>query len=112
MLYSPPNERWEEHTANASKYPQGRFNPKPCRRCSATFTSKAPSNLYCLQECTDHAGTTASIRYWLRYLPVDSSEAKARLCTVQRRRLSDGESTAFRITSVLSRRSPRPRLQL
>ncbi|MGF6957277.1 endonuclease VII domain-containing protein [Paraburkholderia youngii] len=62
MLYSPPNKRWNEQTADPSKYPQGRFNPKPCRRCSTVFIPKAPSNLYCSQECSDHAWTTAYLK--------------------------------------------------
>ena len=45
------NRRSENFTAEASKYPQGRFNPKPCRECGKEFTPFAPSHLYCSDEC-------------------------------------------------------------
>jgi hypothetical protein len=59
MLYRNKNKSWDEQTADASKYPQGYFNPKPCRRCSTVFTPKAPSNLYCSQECSDYGVISA-----------------------------------------------------
>ncbi|MEX3809021.1 endonuclease VII domain-containing protein [Paraburkholderia sp. BR13439] len=59
MLYRNKNKRWEEQTADATKYPQGYFNPKPCRRCGTVFTPKAPSNLYCSQACSDYGVVSA-----------------------------------------------------
>lgn len=40
-----------EMTADPSKYPQKRFNPKPCKNCGTIFEPNAPSHLYCTQEC-------------------------------------------------------------
>lgn len=40
-----------EQTANTSKYPQGKFNDKPCKTCSETFSPVAPSEKYCTDEC-------------------------------------------------------------
>lgn len=45
--------RSENFTAEASKYPQGRFNPKPCRECGTDFTPFAPSHLYCCDNCAE-----------------------------------------------------------
>lgn len=41
----------KDFTADASKYPQGYFNPKPCRECKTSFQPIAPSHLYCSDEC-------------------------------------------------------------
>jgi hypothetical protein len=38
-------------TATPDKYPQKRFNRKPCKRCSKHFSPIAPSHLYCSQNC-------------------------------------------------------------
>lgn len=38
-------------SATPSKYPQGRFNDKPCRWCSLVFKPQAPSHLYCNEDC-------------------------------------------------------------
>jgi len=46
-------------TANASKYPQGFFKPKPCKKCSTTFQPNAPSHNYCSQTCADYALVSA-----------------------------------------------------
>jgi hypothetical protein len=68
MLYRNGNKRWEDQTATAQKYPQGYFNPKPCRRCNSVFTPKAPSNLYCSQECADYGVASA---YLMRCYGID-----------------------------------------
>lgn len=62
MLYKPGNPLQSEQTATPDKYPQGYFNPKPCRLCGNMFTPKAPSHLYCSQECVDKAYTTAYLK--------------------------------------------------
>ena len=49
------NKTKEQQTATPDKYPQGYFNPKPCRRCGKIFTPKAPSELYCSDKCKDEA---------------------------------------------------------
>jgi hypothetical protein len=41
------------------KYPNPRFNPKPCRTCGESFTPTAPSHLYCSSECR---GTNSYLR--------------------------------------------------
>ena len=53
MEYTTVTKTKEEQTAEASKYPQGRFNPKPCRNCSKDFQPNAPSEHYCSDECKD-----------------------------------------------------------
>lgn len=45
------NRSSENFTAEASKYPQGRFNDKPCRECGGVFSPIAPSHLYCSDDC-------------------------------------------------------------
>lgn len=40
-------------TATPDKYPQGRFKDKPCRWCESIFSPKAPSHLYCSDQCKD-----------------------------------------------------------
>ena len=42
-------------TASPDKYPQGRFNDKKCRNCGKTFSPKAPSHLYCSDQCAREA---------------------------------------------------------
>lgn len=50
-------------TANPSKYPQGHFKEKPCRKCKVMFKPLAPSHLYCSDSC---AKETLSNRYYKR----------------------------------------------
>lgn len=38
-------------SASPEKYPNGKFNPKSCRRCGLTFQPRAPSNHFCSKEC-------------------------------------------------------------
>lgn len=45
------NRSTENFTAEASKYPQGYFNPKPCRECGNLFKPFAPSHMYCSDDC-------------------------------------------------------------
>jgi len=54
-MYANRNTRQSEQAADSSKYPQKRFNPKPCRECGYEFTPNAPSHLYCSQQCADRA---------------------------------------------------------
>ena len=51
------NKKKSEQTAEPSKYPQGRFNEKPCRECGDLFSPNAPSNLYCSDNCADRGNT-------------------------------------------------------
>jgi len=44
-------------TAKPEKYPQGYFNDKPCKECSAKFSPLAPSHLYCTDACAKLAFT-------------------------------------------------------
>ena len=60
--YALRNKPAAEHTASPDKYPQGRFNPKPCRWCSTEFKPKAPSHLYCGDLCARTAITDAYLR--------------------------------------------------
>lgn len=54
-MYAIKNKRQAEMTADPLKYPQKRFKDKSCRRCGVTFSPKAPSHLFCSQECADDA---------------------------------------------------------
>lgn len=53
------NKTKEEQTAEPSKYPQGYFNKKPCRNCGNMFSPKAPSELYCSDDCKNIGVTDA-----------------------------------------------------
>jgi hypothetical protein len=46
-----------------SVYPNGYFNPKPCRQCSDVFVPKSPSHMYCQEDCAKKAKWD---RYYLR----------------------------------------------
>lgn len=54
-MYSNGNRRLENQTAKPEKYPQKRFNKKPCRWCSGEFEPNAPSHLYCSDACSRSA---------------------------------------------------------
>lgn len=54
-MYSNGNRKLENQTAKPEKYPQKRFNNKPCRWCSEEFEPKAPSHLYCSDDCSRSA---------------------------------------------------------
>lgn len=56
------NKPQSESTASPDKYPQGYFNPKPCKECGIDYTPIAPSHLYCSEDCSD----TGHQRNWLR----------------------------------------------
>lgn len=47
------NKPQAEMTASPEKYPQGYFNPKPCKECGCLYDPKAPSHLYCSEPCAD-----------------------------------------------------------
>ena len=46
-------KRTSEMSATPDKYPQGRFNIKLCKWCSADFLPVAPSHLFCSDSCRD-----------------------------------------------------------
>lgn len=79
------NKKRSEQTASPSKYPQGRFNNKPCRFCSQEFSPIAPSNLYCSQACVDDANTDKYYRskYGVGVLFVrELLEAQSGVCAI------------------------------
>lgn len=55
----------EEMTASPDKYPQGRFNDKPCKWCDSIFSPIAPSHLFCSDSCRDdnHTNNYYTKRY-------------------------------------------------
>lgn len=61
-MYAKKNKPQVEQTANPAKYPQGKFNEKPCRKCGNLFSPKAPSHLYCSQQCADWGVDTAYLK--------------------------------------------------
>lgn len=56
------NAKKKEQTAKPSKYPQGYFNAKKCKHCGAEFIPKAPSELYCSDNCKDYGVTEAYLK--------------------------------------------------
>lgn len=62
-MFSNSNKNKSNQTASPDKYPQGYFKDKHCRICDSAFTPKAPSELYCCDECKDIA---FSNKYLLR----------------------------------------------
>lgn len=51
------NKPQSEMTAEPSKYPQGTFKDKPCKRCKTLFSPKGPSHMYCSEGCKSEADT-------------------------------------------------------
>ncbi len=49
-------------TADPSKYPNGYFKEKPCKECGKLFLPKAPSHMFCSQECSDCGHTRNYMR--------------------------------------------------
>ena len=41
----------ENKTSHPSKYPQGYFKDKPCKKCETIFSPSAPSEKYCSNAC-------------------------------------------------------------
>lgn len=62
MNYKHKNPSKADQTAQAEKYPQKEFREKPCRHCGETFKPKAPSELYCSDECKDSGYSTAYLK--------------------------------------------------
>lgn len=62
MKYKNCNKPQDQQTATPDKYPQGTFNEKPCKKCGEPFSPKAPSHLYCSQDCADWALTTRYLK--------------------------------------------------
>jgi len=52
-MYIQGNKLQSLQTATPSKYPQQYFKQKNCKHCGNTFNPKAPSHMYCSQECSD-----------------------------------------------------------
>ena len=61
-MYAMKNTSKGEQTATPSKYPQGYFKDKPCKECGSCFTPKAPSEMYCSDNCKDRGLTTAYLK--------------------------------------------------
>ena len=61
-LYRSSNGPASSFTAKPSKYPQGKFRPKPCRWCSAAFEPQAPSHLYCGDACSSYSHSDKYLR--------------------------------------------------
>lgn len=61
-MLSLKNKPQTEQTAAPEKYPQGKFNEKPCRKCGNLFKPKAPSHMYCSQDCADWGVVSAYLK--------------------------------------------------
>lgn len=61
----------KQRTGTADKYPQKRFNPKPCRKCGEVFEPQAPSQLYCSIPCSEKAQRDA---YYKRVYGITTDE--------------------------------------
>ena len=51
-----------KQTAKPSKYPQGFFHAKNCKLCGTVFHPKAPSELYCSDDCKDYSFVEAYLK--------------------------------------------------
>lgn len=56
------HRRKENQTGTPSKYPQGYFKDKGCKRCGELFSPKAPSELYCSDYCSGWVRTDNYLR--------------------------------------------------
>jgi len=85
-MYRNMNKRQADMTATPSKYPQGHFKDKPCRKCGTMFTPNAPSHLYCSQDCADWNLTSNylkknySIDYDRYYSLLEEQDHKCKIC--------------------------------
>ena len=68
------NKPQSEMTAYPSKYPQGYFKEKACRKCGTVFKPQAPSHLYCSQDCATEA---LADRYYKRVYGMLAKDYKA-----------------------------------
>lgn len=59
---STSNKPKKEQTGKPSKYPQGYFKEKCCRTCGFSFVPKAPSELYCSDDCKNYALINAYLK--------------------------------------------------
>lgn len=57
VTYARSNPKSDRFTAKPSKYPQGYFKDKPCKRCGENFSPIAPSHMHCSDECSTIANT-------------------------------------------------------
>lgn len=71
MYHTGDNKPKSKQTADPKKYPQGYFKDKPCRKCCTVFSPKAPSELYCSDECKDIAYQD---KYLLRNYGIELSD--------------------------------------
>jgi hypothetical protein len=71
MEYQRSNSTKEKQTACPTKYPQGRFKDKECRKCGTSFSPRAPSEFYCSEPCRHEASTD---RYLERTYGIDYAE--------------------------------------
>ena len=67
-MYSGSNPKKSKQNKDSSKYPQGYFKDKECRKCCKVFTPNAPSAHLCSDACKDHA---AADRYLERNYGID-----------------------------------------
>ncbi len=75
----------DDMTANPSKYPQGKFEAKPCRWCKEVFEPQAPSHLYCCDVCKNKGITTNYFnkKYGIGLKDVEAMlEAQGNLCAI------------------------------
>lgn len=61
-MYAKMNPTADKFTASPEKYPQGRFNDKPCRRCDKVFSPIAPSHLFCSDACSTAVRTDSYLK--------------------------------------------------
>jgi hypothetical protein len=85
VMIASKNKPQSEMTADPSKYPQGYFKEKACRKCGTVFKPQAPSHLYCSQTCADEA---LADRYYKRVYGIlaqdykDMFEKQKGLCAI------------------------------
>jgi hypothetical protein len=95
------NKKKSEQTARPNKYPQGRFNDKPCRECGELFPPISPSNLYCSDSCADKGNTRNYLRnnYQItleEYLEMfEKSDGKCDICNREGFKMNVHQRTAL-----------------
>lgn len=95
-MYQLKNKRQNDMTASPDKYPQKYFKDKNCKQCGTMFSPKAPSHLYCSQECADTGLISA---YLKRNYDVDHSWYMEQL-TKQQHKCSICGGSGFKLKNV------------
>ena len=88
-MYSGSSIKKNEQNKDASKYPQGYFKDKDCRKCGNKFTPYTPAEHLCSDKCKEHAFAD---KYLMRNYKIDldtyktllnSQDSKCAICKTE-----------------------------